>query len=551
MLEEAKRREDVNAILVHDLSRFSRDSLRAQILTRELEAAGVRVLSVTDPVIDPKTSSGVYMKHITLAKNEALSRDISFHTRKGCRANVQTRDPVTGWCYKNGGQPLWGYKAVRLDKGEDSKGRPIYKMIWELDDTEIAGKPLHEWVKHCLMMAAEGASLNMLRDFCNEKGFPARRKSHWGISTWNALLQPHVLMKYCGFEVWNVHRKKGTKRLPEEWVIVENAHPAILIPEEAKQIIEARRQQSGKANGLPKGRSRNSRYLLSGGLFKCGRCGANMTGLKGTSGTHYVCGSLPYRRGKGCGKGVYVPVKLIENEAIRGLREMVSDCTDPKGFARLVNEELKRIWEQQNGPDLEAKRKLESVEKKIANVRQAIEDGINDAEWANSRLTELTAERQRLQVQIQPRLQVQIQDSTPPKVNVEQAMVYRKDVEKLFAVEGATEEKKKLLRIWMQDIKLAPESLEITLTYRLPEPVMNRLVAGAHFVANHDAIRSRLQRRVALPLNGRHTLPQRRDNAPTLARVARSTPTRLLSQSPNRNGPQTRLSRAASLGAVT
>ena len=43
MIEEAKRRRDVNAILVHDLSRFSRVSLKSQLLTRDLEAAGVRV----------------------------------------------------------------------------------------------------------------------------------------------------------------------------------------------------------------------------------------------------------------------------------------------------------------------------------------------------------------------------------------------------------------------------------------------------------------------------------------------------------------------------
>jgi hypothetical protein len=383
MIEEAKKREDVNAILVHDFSRFSRDSLRAQMLIRELREAGVQVLSASDPNFDPETSHGVYLEHFTHAKNEAYSRDIAFHTIKGCRANVQSRDPVTGWCYKNGGQPLFGYRTKQVNRGGEKRGRPIAKSIWELDNTEIAGKPLHEWVKHCLLMAADGASLNQLRDFCNEKGFPARRKSHWGISTWNALLQPHVLMKYCGIEIWGMRDKKGRTQQRDKWVVVENAHPAILTPEEAKQIVEARKKQGGKTNGLPKGRSRNSPYLLSGGLFKCGRCGANMTGLKGTSGTHYVCGSLPYRRGKGCGKGVYVPVKLIEKEAIRGLREVVSDCTDPKGFARLVNEELKRIWQQQNGPDLEAKRKLKSVEKKMANVRKAIEDGINDAEWAN------------------------------------------------------------------------------------------------------------------------------------------------------------------------
>lgn len=42
----------------------------------------------------------------------------------------------------------------------------------------------------------------------------------------------------------------------------------------------------------------------------------------------------------------------------------------------------------------------------------------------------------------------------------------RKDVERLFVVEGAVAEKKQLLRIWVQEIKLAPEQREVVLTYR-------------------------------------------------------------------------------------
>ncbi len=48
-------------------------------------------------------------------------------------------------------------------------------------------------------------------------------------------------------------------------------------------------------------------------------------------------------------------------------------------------------------------------------------------------------------------------------------------------MEGGIAEKKQLLRIWVQEIKLAPERREVELTYRVPEPVMNKVVAGAGF----------------------------------------------------------------------
>jgi hypothetical protein len=90
----------------------------------------VEVLSVTDPKVDEDTAAGVYMQAITFAKNEAYSKEVAFHTRKGCRANVQTRDAESGWCFKNGGQPLFGYRAERLHRGEVKKGRPLMKCIW-------------------------------------------------------------------------------------------------------------------------------------------------------------------------------------------------------------------------------------------------------------------------------------------------------------------------------------------------------------------------------------------------------------------------------------
>ena len=158
------------------------------------------------------------MEAITFAKNEAFSREIAFHTRKGCRANVQTRDSETGWCYKNGGQPLWGYRTERLERGKGRGDRAILKSVWVPDDTVVAGRPVHEWARHCLTeLAAKGATLDELRDFCNDTGLPAPRKQYWGSTTWNALLQEHALLKFCGYGVWNVHRENGSKRPVSEW----------------------------------------------------------------------------------------------------------------------------------------------------------------------------------------------------------------------------------------------------------------------------------------------------------------------------------------------
>ncbi len=318
MLARAKSDKAVNSILVHDYSRFSRDSLGARIMVRDLQKSGVRVISLNDLAFDSDTVAGVYMEAITFAKNEAYSREVAFHTKKGCRANVQTRDPDTGWCYKNGGQPLWGYRSERLVRGEMKKGRTLVKSIWVPDDRIIAGKPVSEWARYCLVeLAGNGATLDELRDFCNRNGIPAPRQEYWGHTTWNSLLHAHCLLEYAGFGVWNVRGKNQRYNPSSEWVTVENAHEALISEEEAKQIMSARENNKRKAFDKGYGRSKDSPYLLSGGLFICERCGSNLLGMRKTANaSYYICGSQPHRRGLGCGPAVYVPQAEIEAEVM-------------------------------------------------------------------------------------------------------------------------------------------------------------------------------------------------------------------------------------------
>ena len=475
MLELAKSDKGINAILVHDFSRFSRDSLRARTLIRDLKQKGIKVISLNDIEIDPESVAGVYMEAITFAKNEAYSREVAFHTKKGCRANVQTRDSETGWCYKNGGQPLWGYRAERLIRGEEKKGRPLIKCIWVPDDTVVAGKPVHEWARYCIVeMAAKGATLDELRDFCNKKSIPAPRQQYWGHTTWNSLLHPHCLLQYAGYGVWNVRGKAQRTNPASEWVIVENAHPALISEAEARAVIEVRANKKNRRFDKKSNRSRSSQYLLSGGLFTCSRCGGNMVGfVKTKESQYYVCNSVPNRRGLGCGAGVYVPQEEIEKEVVAGLRDLLSVCAEPKGFVRQVNAELRRIWEESHGCDPNAAQRIKELEDKIGNIRRAIEEGLPDTKWAYERMAELLTEREKLEA-------TPLVSSRPPQLDSQTIMAYRRQTEKVLAA-GTPAERKQIFRSWVSQIKLAPETLEVEINYRIPEPVVVSMGAGGGF----------------------------------------------------------------------
>ena len=475
MIEAAKSDRDIDAIVVHDLSRFSRDSVDAQILMRDLNRAGVRVISVTDPDIDRESVAGVYMQHILLAKNEAYSREIAFHTKKGCRSNVQTRDPETGWCYKNGGQPIWGYRIERLNRGELKRGRPLIKSIWVPDDRIVAGKPVHEWARYCLVeMAAKGATLDELRDYCNRHGIPAPRQQYWGHTTWNSLLHPHCLLEYAGYGVWNVRGKNQRYNPPEEWIVVENAHQALISEDEASEIASGRRHNRRKQMFRTSNRTLSSPYLLSGGMFTCARCGSNMIGYRrGKEGTYYVCGSQPYRKGMGCGRGVYVPQALVEHEVVAGAGELIRTCADVKGMVREINNELSRIWQASSGCDPNAGDRLEQIDAKIANIRRSIEDGLADTSWANERLRELIAEKEEL-----AKKTALVGD--PPRMDVQVATAYVNRFADVVSY-GNPAEKKRLISPWVDQIQLTPETLEVEINYRVPESVVNRVGAGVGF----------------------------------------------------------------------
>src|SRR5262249_46194507 len=141
-------------------------------------------------------------------------------------------------------------------------------------------------------------------------------------------------------------------------------------------------------------------------------------------------------------------------------------------FTRMVNDEIRRLWESKTGYDPAADKHLEAINAKIANVRGAIEDGCDTA-WAAKRLQELSLEHQRLSSQMTV-------IGPPPQVSVEEALSYRTQVDKVFA-QGTMTEKKQLLTYWVAEMKLAPETREVQITYRVPEPIMEKVVAGAGF----------------------------------------------------------------------
>ena len=476
MMQLAKEDSTINTILVHDYSRLTREPFYKAIqLVRDLqERFGVDVVSLSDPPFDRESASGAFVEAFTYAKNAFFSREVALHTKKGCRANIRSRDPETGWCYKNGGKPLFGYRLERFKRGE-SHFRDIIKTIWVPDETIVASRPVCEWARAMLVdLAMTGKSLDQIRDFLNKAGVPAPKGEYWSCSSINSMLESNCLLKYAGFGVWNVHSRHGRHNPTAEWEIVENSHEALITEEELGRILTVR--EGLRSARFDKGyhRSRDSDFLLSGGLFKCGRCGSNLTGLRRAGDLrYYVCGSHPNRRGMGCGKAVYVPAGFIEEEVVKYAKKLLNRLVDPRSLARRINSKLAAEWNNTHLPSNTIRQRLQEVRKGITNINLGVEAGSVDLVWAASRLRELKREEASLEGS-------QPSQGKPPQIDIKCIRELLDRFETVFKV-GTNSEKKAILRNLVDRMTMAPESLEIEIVLKAPEPLVHRLVAGAGF----------------------------------------------------------------------
>ena len=108
------------------------------------------------------------------------------------------------------------------------------------------------------------------------------------------------------------------------------------------------------------------------------------------------------------------------------LTESTDLCADPRKFTRAVNKELRQIWEASTECRLDAGERIAAIDRKLENIRGAVEDGLNDANWANSRLRELVAEKESL-------VSTSERSSGPPQIDAETAKDYRRQARQIVA----------------------------------------------------------------------------------------------------------------------
>jgi site-specific DNA recombinase len=109
-------------IVVHSLSRFSRDSLHSELYVRKLRKAGVELVSITQTVSsDP---SGEMFRKLLNVFDEHQSRENAKHVHRAMCENARQG-------FWNGSHPPFGYKT-RIAERRGAKD----KKVLVIDDEE-------------------------------------------------------------------------------------------------------------------------------------------------------------------------------------------------------------------------------------------------------------------------------------------------------------------------------------------------------------------------------------------------------------------------------
>ena len=240
----------IDLIVTKEVSRFTRNTVDALQITRELRRRGVGVLFLNDS-LDTRTNDGELRLTIMSSFAQDESRRTSERSKWG-----QMRSMEKGVVF---GGSLLGFDVIGGKMTVNPEGAEVVRLIFH--------KYLQER-KGCSAIARELREAGIL----SSKG-----NCLWSSATVTKILKNEkymgdaLLQKTYTVDFLNKKRVKNEGIMPQYYV--ENDHPAI-IPKsvfmQVQQIIKQRRNGITTKNG--KHRRLNGKYCFSQKLF-CGKCG--------------------------------------------------------------------------------------------------------------------------------------------------------------------------------------------------------------------------------------------------------------------------------------
>ena len=436
MLDEGAQADaPFQEILVWKFSRFTRKREHAVAFKSMLRRRGIRVTSITEHADD--TPTGKLMEAIIESVDEFYSENLAQEVTRGMREAASR-----GFFLAS--KAPFGYKRIKVQDGP--KERPSL----EIDPTTA---PI---VREIFQMSRRGLGLKEIARELNGRGLTIHGR-RWYKRRLHYLLTNEA---YTGTSVWGRTAKDGQTPDP---VRVENAWPAIVSRELFEAVGRGLKERGPKVRPP---RQVGSKFLLSG-LLKCGRCGKAFVGhgAKGGKFAYYVCNTL-HREGSGACAAPYISAPKLE------------DLVTHKVLTRILNEEtiielVQLVAEEIDAMAAELNTQLQSVETELADVRRRLAklyDALENSELTyadlSPRIHSLRGQEDQLAAAHEDAAR-QLEQRRAELPSTKEIRGYVADFRE-FLQAGSIPERKALMRNFVEQIKIAPDQVELTYTIPMP-----------------------------------------------------------------------------------
>lgn len=424
-------------VVVHSLSRFSRDSFHSEMYIRELGKVGVKLVSITQSLTPDPT--GEMLRKLLNVFDEHQSRENAKHVHRAMSENARQG-------FWNGSQPPFGYRTIVAERrgNKDKKvlaiNEPEARLVKAIFDKALGvdGRPLG--VKNiALWLTDQGYS---------RRGVPFSTGSVYEILTTTAYFGQHYFNR--------VDSRTRKPRPPSEWISLRV--PAI-ISEETFNIVQGLLQSRSPKRVPP--RVVNGPTLLAG-IARCGHCRAALIQNTGKGGRYrYYCCSRKLKEGPRACEGLRIPMEELDSLVIA---EVAKRVLEPSRLRQMLEGYLKASSEREG----QAKERLTRLRHAqtdakagIARLLELAERGLMDADdpEMRERLVALKVRRDELGRQIaDAQKHLSAAEPTITQAKIERVSALLRD--KLH--DGPAEARQAYARLMLQEVSVTKAEIRIS-----------------------------------------------------------------------------------------
>ena len=350
--------EKIGTLIVKDHSRLGRNRLVVgALMEEEFDRMGIRYIAIMDN-IDTKNgiSDLVPMQDLF---NEWHAKNTSDKVRRVFQSKGKSGKPLTT-------NPPFGYMKNSDNKDEwiiDEPAAKIVRRIFKMCVSGLGPSQIAKQLKADKVMTPTEYWISIGRN-C---GKPPSVPYHWCPATVADILGKQ---EYCGDTVnfrsqrKSFKNKKKVELPPEQWLVFENTHPAI-IDRETFELVRELRKNKRKP-------TRTGIVSMFSGLVYCADCGEKLyysaTNNYKENQAYFFCSS--YRKNSDVCSAHYIREKVIYSLVLENMQRVFLNVQAyEKEFAR----KQMNCYTEEKRKELAAKRReLNKIKKRISEIDDLI-----------------------------------------------------------------------------------------------------------------------------------------------------------------------------------